>query len=69
MAPCGMLSLVLPISKDVLARRCAAQDDPQKTEQDFAAADPQFAELKQKYDRSRKTVTRTGEASLMSFFF
>ncbi|CAL8460517.1 g46 [Coccomyxa elongata] len=48
---------------------CAAQDDPQKAEQDFAAADPQFAELKQKYDRSRKTVTRTDyEVDFIDFF-
>lgn len=64
-----MSSLVLPMSKGVLAYRCAAQDDPQKTEQDFAAADPQFAELKQKYDRSRRTVTRTGEGLAGCHFF
>ncbi len=43
----------------------AAQDDTQKTEEDFAAADPEFAQIKQKYDRSRKTVTRTGSLLLM----
>lgn len=38
----------------------AAQPDPEQAEAAFAAADPQFAELKAKYDRSRRTVTRTG---------
>jgi hypothetical protein len=47
----------------------AAQDDSQKTEEDFAAADPEFAQLKQKYDRSRKTVTRTGESPLMTHLY
>jgi hypothetical protein len=41
----------------------AAQPDPAKAEQEFAAADPEFASLKNKYDRSRSTVTRTGKVS------
>ncbi len=40
--------------------RTAAQEDPEAVEQAFAAASPTYADLKQKYDRSRKTVTRTG---------
>lgn len=38
----------------------AAQPDPVKAEEEFAAADPEWANLKVKYDRSRATVTRTG---------
>lgn len=38
----------------------AAQPDPAAAEAAFAAADQQYAELKDKYDRSRRTVTRTG---------
>lgn len=45
----------------------AAQDDPAKAEADFAAADPEFAQLKLKYDRSRKTVTRTGDFAFEYF--
>ena len=41
----------------------AAQPDPVKAEADFAAADPIFAEFKNKYDKSRRTVTRTGARS------
>ena len=43
-----------------MRRRTAAQEDPEAAEQAFAAASPAYADLKQKYDRSRKTVTRTG---------
>jgi hypothetical protein len=38
----------------------AAQPDPAKAEAEFAAADPAFADFKDKYDKSRRTVTRTG---------
>ena len=38
----------------------AAQPDPAKAEADLAAADPTFAQVKEKYDKSRRTVTRTG---------
>ena len=43
--------------------RTAAQDDPEAAEKEWAAASPTYADLKQKYDRSRKTVTRTGARS------
>ena len=47
--------------------RTAAQEDPEAAEQAFAAASPTYADLKQKYDRSRKTVTRTGAPALEGF--
>ncbi|KAK9846334.1 hypothetical protein WJX81_001801 [Elliptochloris bilobata] len=47
----------------------AAQEDPEAAEQAFAAASPTYADLKQKYDRSRKTVTRTDyEVDFITFF-
>ena len=48
--------------------RTAAQEDPEAAERAFAAASPAYADLKQKYDRSRKTVTRTGAPALEPFF-
>lgn len=39
----------------------ALADDPAAEEERFAAANPELANLKRKYDLSRKTFTRTGE--------
>ena len=39
----------------------AAQPDPAKAEQAWADASDAYKGLKLKYDRSRDTVTRTGE--------
>ena len=46
----------------------AAQPDPEQAEAAFAGADPQFADLKTKYDRSRRTVTRTGVRAVAHSF-
>lgn len=40
----------------------ASSSDPAKTEEDWVAADPEkFTKLKKAYDKSRRSVTRTGK--------
>jgi hypothetical protein len=57
---CELLTIRYQGGLHVGLHRTAAQEDPEAVEQAFAAASPTYADLKQKYDRSRKTVTRTG---------
>ncbi|KAK9812426.1 hypothetical protein WJX73_009908 [Symbiochloris irregularis] len=47
----------------------AAQKDPEKEEQRWVAADPQYKDIKKDYDSSRKSVTRTNyEVDFVTFF-